>query len=125
MGLLGITASADYGGSSMGYLDHCIAMEELSRASGAVALSYGAHSNLCVNQINRNGNESASKTSGLLIGYLKQNKLWKDEQKSYEFGEMEPPTSKEIENLGITLQHFGYVHDSVYHGANAPTSFGR
>jgi isovaleryl-CoA dehydrogenase len=58
MGLLGITASADYGGSSMGYLDHCIAMEELSRASGAVALSYGAHSNLCVNQINRNGNEN-------------------------------------------------------------------
>merc|ERR1719163_1717788 len=58
MGLLGITASDEYGGSSMGYLDHCIAMEELSRASGAVALSYGAHSNLCVNQINRNGNEN-------------------------------------------------------------------
>ena len=57
MGLLGITAASEYGGSAMGYLDHCIAMEELSRASGAVALSYGAHSNLCVNQINRNGNE--------------------------------------------------------------------
>merc|ERR1719394_1814105 len=55
MGLLGITADPDFGGSGMGYLDHTIAMEELSRASGAVALSYGAHSNLCVNQINRNG----------------------------------------------------------------------
>ena len=54
MGLLGITASPDYGGSGMGYLDHVIAMEELSRVSGAVALSYGAHSNLCINQINRN-----------------------------------------------------------------------
>ena len=57
MGLLGITADPDFGGSGMGYLDHTIAMEELSRASGAVALSYGAHSNLCVNQINRNGTE--------------------------------------------------------------------
>jgi len=57
MGLLGITASSDYGGSDMGYLDHVIAMEEISRASGAIALSYGAHSNLCVNQINRNGTE--------------------------------------------------------------------
>lgn len=57
MGLLGITASSDYGGSDMGYLDHVIAMEEISRASGSIALSYGAHSNLCVNQINRNGTE--------------------------------------------------------------------
>ncbi len=57
LGLLGITASSDYGGSDMGYFEHCIAMEEMSRASGAVALSYGAHSNLCVNQINRNGTE--------------------------------------------------------------------
>merc|ERR1719150_1833194 len=58
MGLLGITANPDYGGSGMGYLDHVIAMEELSRVSGAVALSYGAHSNLCINQINRNGTEA-------------------------------------------------------------------
>lgn len=57
MGLLGITASSKYGGSDMGYLDHVIAMEEISRASGAIALSYGAHSNLCVNQINKNGTE--------------------------------------------------------------------
>lgn len=57
MGLLGITAPAKYGGLEMGYLDHVIAMEEISRASGSIALSYGAHSNLCVNQIVRNGNE--------------------------------------------------------------------
>uniref|UniRef100_A0A1I8AG09 Isovaleryl-CoA dehydrogenase, mitochondrial n=1 Tax=Steinernema glaseri TaxID=37863 RepID=A0A1I8AG09_9BILA len=55
-GLLGITAPSEYGGSEMKYLDHVIAMEELSRASGSIALSYGAHSNLCVNQIVRNGN---------------------------------------------------------------------
>ncbi|KAJ3268837.1 hypothetical protein HDV01_002156 [Terramyces sp. JEL0728] len=56
MGLLGITAPEEYGGQEMGYLAHTIAMEEISRASGSVALSYGAHSNLCVNQIVRNGN---------------------------------------------------------------------
>ncbi len=55
MGLLGITVEDAYGGSAMGYLAHVIAMEEVSRASGAVGLSYGAHSNLCVNQIRRNG----------------------------------------------------------------------
>ena len=55
MGLLGITVSEEYGGSDMGYLAHIIAMEEISRASASVGLSYGAHSNLCVNQINRNG----------------------------------------------------------------------
>jgi len=58
LGLLGITAPAKYGGLEMGYTAHCIAMEELSRASASVALSYGAHSNLCVNQITRNGNEA-------------------------------------------------------------------
>lgn len=58
MGLLGITVSPDYGGAGMGYLAHVIAVEELSRASASVALSYGAHSNLCVNQIYRNGNEA-------------------------------------------------------------------
>lgn len=56
-GLLGITAPVQYGGLGMGYSDHCIAMEEISRASGAVGLSYGAHSNLCVNQLVRNANE--------------------------------------------------------------------
>jgi len=56
LGLLGITVNEDYGGAGMSYLDHVIAMEEISRASASVALSYGAHSNLCVNQISRNGN---------------------------------------------------------------------
>ncbi|MCP4284878.1 MAG: isovaleryl-CoA dehydrogenase [Gammaproteobacteria bacterium] len=55
MGLLGITVSEEYGGSGMGYLAHMVAMEEISRASASVGLSYGAHSNLCVNQIKRNG----------------------------------------------------------------------
>ncbi len=55
MGLLGITVGEDYGGSGMGYLEHIIAMQEISRASASVGLSYGAHSNLCVNQIKRNG----------------------------------------------------------------------
>jgi len=55
MGLLGITVEEEYGGSGLGYLAHVIAMEEISRASASVALSYGAHSNLCVNQIKRNG----------------------------------------------------------------------
>lgn len=58
MGLLGITVSEKYGGSGMGYLAHCVAMEEISRASASVALSYGAHSNLCVNQLYKNGTES-------------------------------------------------------------------
>ena len=58
MGLNGVTVSEQYGGSGMGYLAHTIAMEEVSRASGGIGLSYGAHSNLCVNQIYRNGNEA-------------------------------------------------------------------
>jgi isovaleryl-CoA dehydrogenase len=57
MGLLGITVPETYGGAEMGYLAHIVAMEEISRASASVGLSYGAHSNLCVNQINRNGNQ--------------------------------------------------------------------
>ncbi len=55
MGLLGLTVSAEYGGTELGYLAHMIAMEEISRASASVGLSYGAHSNLCVNQLHRNG----------------------------------------------------------------------
>ena len=58
MGLLGITVPEEYGGAGMGYLAHVVAMEEISRASASVALSYGAHSNLCVNQIKRNGSEA-------------------------------------------------------------------
>jgi isovaleryl-CoA dehydrogenase len=58
LGLLGMTAPEQYGGSNMGYLAHIVAMEEISRGSAAVGLSYGAHSNLCVNQIRRNGNDA-------------------------------------------------------------------
>jgi len=56
LGVLGVTVAEEYGGAGLGYLAHCVAMEEISRASGSVGLSYGAHSNLCVNQISRNGN---------------------------------------------------------------------
>src|SRR5437762_4957210 len=58
LGLHGITVEEEYGGSGLGYLEHCVALEEISRASAAVGLSYGAHSNLCVNQLRRNGNET-------------------------------------------------------------------
>ncbi|MBI3710914.1 MAG: isovaleryl-CoA dehydrogenase [Proteobacteria bacterium] len=55
LGILGVTAEEEYGGAGLGYLEHCVAMEEVSRGSASVGLSYGAHSNLCVNQIRRNG----------------------------------------------------------------------
>ncbi|MEJ2175801.1 MAG: acyl-CoA dehydrogenase family protein, partial [bacterium] len=76
LGLLGVTVEEDYGGSALGYLAHIIAVEEISRASASVALSYGAHSNLCVNQIRRNGSETQRKqylpklVSGESIGAL-------------------------------------------------------
>ena len=55
LGLHGITAPEEYGGLGLGYLEHCVAVEEVSRASASIGLSYGAHSNLCINQIVRNG----------------------------------------------------------------------
>jgi isovaleryl-CoA dehydrogenase len=58
IGLHGITVEEEYGGAGLGYLEHCVAMEEVSRASASVGLSYGAHSNLCVNQIRRNGSDA-------------------------------------------------------------------
>jgi isovaleryl-CoA dehydrogenase len=61
LGLLGITVEEELGGAGLGYLAHCVAMEEISRASAAVGLSYGAHSNLCVNQLRRNGNDDQRK----------------------------------------------------------------
>ena len=61
LGLLGITAKPTYGGAGMGYTAHIVAMEEISRASASVGLSYGAHSNLCANQIHRNGSEAQKK----------------------------------------------------------------
>ena len=75
-GLLGLTVEEEYGGSGMGYLAHVVAMEEISRASGGIALSYGAHSNLCVNQLRKNGNEDQKQRylpglcSGELVGAL-------------------------------------------------------
>ncbi len=62
LGLLGITVEEQYGGAQLGYLEHVIAMEEISRASASVGLSYGAHSNLCINQIRRNGTEQQKKS---------------------------------------------------------------
>lgn len=76
LGLLGVTVEEEYGGSGLGYLEHAIAMEEISRASAAIGLSYGAHSNLCVNQIRLNGTEAQKKNylpklcSGEHIGAL-------------------------------------------------------
>ncbi|MCC7047933.1 MAG: acyl-CoA dehydrogenase family protein, partial [Alphaproteobacteria bacterium] len=61
LGVLGITVEEEYGGAGRGYLEHCVAMEEISRASASVGLSYGAHSNLCVNQIRRNGSPAQRK----------------------------------------------------------------
>jgi isovaleryl-CoA dehydrogenase len=61
LGLHGITVEEEYGGSGLGYLEHCVAMEEISRASASVGLSYGAHSNLCVNQLRRNGSDAQKK----------------------------------------------------------------
>ena len=70
VGLLGITVEEEYGGAAMGYLEHVLAMEEVSRASASVGLSYGAHSNLCVNQVRRNGSESQKQKylPGLISG---------------------------------------------------------
>src|SRR3990172_7035544 len=70
LGLHGITVEEEYGGSGLGYLAHCVAMEEVSRASAAVGLSYGAHSNLCVNQLRRNGSDAQRRKylPGLIAG---------------------------------------------------------
>jgi isovaleryl-CoA dehydrogenase len=76
LGVLGITAGEAYGGAGLGYLEHCVAMEEISRGSASVGLSYGAHSNLCVNQISRNGNAAQKEKylpkliSGAFVGAL-------------------------------------------------------
>ena len=62
LGLHGLTVEEDYGGAGLGYLEHCIAMEEVSRASASVGLSYGAHSNLCINQLRRNGTDAQKRS---------------------------------------------------------------
>ncbi|KAI1232650.1 hypothetical protein IHE44_0006482 [Lamprotornis superbus] len=78
LGVLGITAPAEYGGSALGYLDHVLVMEEISRASASVGLSYGAHSNLCINQLVRNGNEAQKHKYLPKVYYfvLNGNKFW-------------------------------------------------
>ena len=70
LGVLGVTVEEEWGGAGMGYLEHCVAMEEISRASASVGLSYGAHSNLCVNQIRKNGTEAQKRRylPGLISG---------------------------------------------------------
>ena len=70
LGVLGVTVEEEWGGAGMGYLEHCVAMEEISRASASVGLSYGAHSNLCVNQIRRNGSDEQKRRylPGLISG---------------------------------------------------------
>ena len=76
LGVLGVTVAEEYGGAGLGYLEHVIIMEEISRASASVGLSYGAHSNLCVNQIHRNGSEEQKRrylpglVSGAQVGAL-------------------------------------------------------
>lgn len=76
VGILGVTVEEEYGGAGLGYLEHVVALEEVSRASGSVGLSYGAHSNLCVNQIRRNGSQEQKQKylpkliSGEFVGAL-------------------------------------------------------
>ncbi|HRK71713.1 MAG TPA: acyl-CoA dehydrogenase family protein, partial [Micropepsaceae bacterium] len=76
LGVLGITVEEEWGGAGLGYLEHCVAMEEISRGSGSVGLSYGAHSNLCVNQLRRNGTAEQKRSylpkllSGAHVGAL-------------------------------------------------------
>jgi len=76
LGLHGITVEEDYGGTGLGYLEHCVALEEVSRASASVGLSYGAHSNLCINQLGRNGTDAQKRRylpdliSGMHVGAL-------------------------------------------------------
>jgi len=98
MGLLGITVEEQYGGTHLGYLAHCVAMEEISRASAAVGLSYGAHSNLCVNQIRKNGTEEQKHKylpdlcSGEKVGALAMS---------------EPNSGSDVVSMGLTAERKG------------------
>src|SRR5207302_5088140 len=98
LGLHGITVEEEYGGSGLGYLEHCVALEEISRASAAVGLSYGAHSNLCVNQIRRNGSDDQKRRylgkliSGEYVGGLAMS---------------EPGTGSDVASVKTRLQKKG------------------
>jgi isovaleryl-CoA dehydrogenase len=104
LGLLGVTVDEEYGGSGLGYLEHVVAMEEISRASASVGLSYGAHSNLCVNQIARNGTEDQKRrylprlVSGEHVGALAMS---------------EPGAGSDVGNMRLRAQKRGdsYVLD--------------
>ena len=80
LGVLGITVEEEYGGTNMGYLAHIVAMEEISRASASVGLSYGAHSNLCVNQLRRNGSEAAEATLSAEADFGRARRRARDER---------------------------------------------
>jgi isovaleryl-CoA dehydrogenase len=98
LGLLGITVEEDHGGSGLGYLEHCVAMEEISRASGSVGLSYGAHSNLCVNQIRRHAADAQKRKylpkliSGAHVGALAMS---------------EPQSGSDVVSMRLTAQRKG------------------
>ncbi|HYG07580.1 MAG TPA: isovaleryl-CoA dehydrogenase [Stenotrophomonas sp.] len=97
-GLLGLTVEEEYGGSGMGYLAHVVAMEEISRASGAIGLSYGAHSNLCVNQLRKNGSEAQKARylprlcSGQYVGALAMS---------------EPGAGSDVVSMKLRAEHHG------------------
>jgi isovaleryl-CoA dehydrogenase len=112
LGLLGITVDEEFGGTAMGYLAHVVAMEEVSRASAAVGLSYGAHSNLCVNQIQRNGNPAQKKkylpklVSGEHVGALAMS---------------EPGAGSDVVSMRLKAELCGpRVRNPNLHGSQAP-----
>src|SRR3981189_2892744 len=118
LGLHGITVEEEYGGSGLGYLEHCIALEEISRASACVGLSSGAHSNLCVNQIRRNGNEAQKRKylpkliSGEHVGSLAMS----EPNAGSDVGAMATRAEKKGDRFGINGRKNGSTN-----GTNADT----
>ena len=98
LGVLGITVGEEYGGSGMGYLEHCVAMEEISRGSASVGLSFGAHSNLCVNQIHRNG--SAEQKQSYLPGLV-------DGSRVGALAMSEPSAGSDVVSMGMRAEKRG------------------
>jgi len=132
MGLLGITVSSKYGGLEQGYFQHTLAMEELSRASGSVALSYGAHSNLCVNQIYRGALKS--RRPDIYLIWFQERKLavwlWASLERKRRY-KYEAQGWQNLGRMEIKWQKFWYVTSipqihSNYHSAfritNGPTA---
>ena len=98
LGVLGITVAEEYGGAGMGYLEHCVAMEEISRGSASVGLSFGAHSNLCVNQIHRNG--SAEQKQSYLPGLV-------DGSRVGALAMSEPGAGSDVVSMGMRAEKRG------------------